>query len=408
MDRTIMQQTTQDRSYNAGQLKAIKRKQLAIASLSQSTPISMLATENKVSRKFVYQQQEKALKAFNGAFEEADIKSERVLFYLPVTFSWLCQLILCFVLHCRASHRGIQKLIRDAFDHDISYGSIHNIVTSAKVGAKSLNEKQDLKNIRLAAEERRDFDTWGTRLLDLKEEGFNPERVFGDDASAIQSAHSYVYPGVRYDIDNAHIIRDMMEVRRYYRNSLKSAITNKRTLEGKVAKTLLNEKMETYQNQLEHAILKHAEAKDLSTSIDTLVVWMQHDVLNMPGLPPVARAELFDFVLSELEALTTKYPHRIRAICPTLKNQKPFPLAFTDVLDKKFQEISEEFVFPLAKIWEMCRLQRCQYGSDRYSVRSIPLYDYFGLEFDGVEEAVAKAWKQLSAQALWLRTYILV
>lgn len=35
----------------------------------------------------------------------------------------------------------------------MSYGSIHNIVSGAKVKAKAINENQDLKNIRLAAQD---------------------------------------------------------------------------------------------------------------------------------------------------------------------------------------------------------------------------------------------------------------
>lgn len=371
-----------------------------------------------VSRKFVYQQQDKAINAVNDAFEPAAKKPEKVLFYLPITFSWFCQLILCLVFHCCANHRGIQKLLRDAFDHDISYGSIHNIINDAKVKAKTINAKQELTNIKLAAqdemfhynkpiltgvdirslycyllspEQNRDFDTWGIHLLDLKERGLNPERVFGDDASSIQAAHHYVYPNTPYDVDNFHIIRDMMELRRYYRNSLKNAITNRKTLEDKVGKSVLTEKLGTYHEQWECAIMKEKEIKKLSQSIDTLVGWMQHDVLNMPGLAPALRYELFDFILNELTQLAQKYPHRIKAICTTLKNQKYLLLAFTEVLDKKFQEIADEFVFPLEKIWEMCELQRCKNGSVKYAVRSIPLQDYFGMEFDHVEDAVLNA-----------------
>lgn len=49
------------RSYSAKRLKAIKRKQLAIDSLSHFIPISSLATDNNVSRKFVCTQKQKAL-----------------------------------------------------------------------------------------------------------------------------------------------------------------------------------------------------------------------------------------------------------------------------------------------------------------------------------------------------------
>ena len=56
-----------------------------------------------------------------------------------------------------------------------------------------------------------------------------------------------------------------------------------------------------------------------------------------------------------------------------------------------FGAISFVFLFPLEKIWEMCALQRCRHGGDRYAIRSLPLQDYFGIEFDELEDAVLTA-----------------
>jgi hypothetical protein len=413
-----MSMATQLQSYNAKQLDASKRKQLVLTSFDKSQSLTALANENNVSRKFIYQQQAKAMDAINGAFTPEQDGTEKILFYLPVTFRWLCQLILCLVLHCRANHRGIQKLLSDAFDYEISLGTIHTIVDGTKIKAKTINANQDLKNIQLAAqdemfhhnrpvltgidvrslycylltqEQHRDFDSSATHLLDVQKQGFNPERVFGDDADGIHSAHNYVYPNVPYDFDHFHIIRDLMELRRYFRNRLKSAMTNRLTMQNKVDRSLLTEKMTSYHQQLEIAKAHEKTAKQLSQSVDTLVDWMQHDVLNKPGLPPTLRNELFYFVLDEFNQLAIQHPHRIQAICTTLKNQKEFLLAFTEVLNTKFQLIADEFVYPLEKIWEMCALQRCKHSSDTYAVRSLPLQDYFQYDFDAVEDAVLDA-----------------
>jgi len=185
---------TQSQSYNAKLMNANQKKALALTALNKEQPLSSLAQTNNVSRKFIYKQKNKALNAINESFTPAD-KKEKVLFYLPVTFSWLCQFILCLLFHCRANHRGIQKVLSDAFDHYISLGGIHNIIDEAKTKAKTINEKQDLKNIKLTAQDEtfhynkpiltgidirslycyllsperdRDFDTWEIHLLDLK------------------------------------------------------------------------------------------------------------------------------------------------------------------------------------------------------------------------------------------------
>lgn len=409
--------TTQSQSYNAKRLDSTQKKQLAFDAMNPLTSVTDLSHRHNVSRKFIHQQKNKAIEAVNDAFDD-DKKTEKVLFYLPITFAWLSQLILCLVFHCRANHRGIQKLLRDAFDHEISFGSIHNIINDAKSKANVLNQQQDLGSIKLAAqdemfhynkpvltgidipslycyllsaEQDREFDTWGTHLLDLQDKGLHPDRVFGDDAKALRAAHRYVYPKVPYDLDNFHIIKDMMDMRRYFRNKLKTAITQCEELKKKVENNVMTKTQETYHDQLEVAMQQERAAKQLSQSIDTLVDWMQHDVLNMPGIAPNDRYVLFDFILDELNKLAKQHPHRIQEVCTTLTNQKYYLLAFTEVLNAKFQEIADKYVYPIEKIWTMCALQRCQNGSDRYAIRSLPLQDYFGAEFDEIEEAVLHA-----------------
>ncbi len=113
---------------------------------------------------------------------------------MPITAKWLCQFILCIVLHCKGSYRGIQKTLRDAFDYDMSIGKIHSIISDAKIKSHDLNMHQDLSTIKLAAqdelfhhnkpaiagidipslycyllsyEDNRDADTWGVHLLDF-------------------------------------------------------------------------------------------------------------------------------------------------------------------------------------------------------------------------------------------------
>ena len=410
---------TQPVSYNnAKQMNTTGRKQLALASIQKSRRLTELAEENKVSRKFIYQQQNKALAAVNDAFASSKKEQEKILFYLPVTFSWLCQFILCLVLNCRGSHRGIQKTLSDIFDYSISLGTIHMIIEEEKIKSVAINAKQDLSNIKLAAqdeifhlnkpilsgidlrslycyllsqEEQRDFGTWGTHLLDLQKQGFNPSDFYADAADEIYAACEYVYPKVPYHYDHFHVIKDLMDLRRYFRNCLKTAVSNREMFQEKLKKKLLTEKMTDYSQQFIVAQTKEQEMKVLSQSIDTLVSWMQHDVLNKAGLDPVEREKLFDFILEEFNKLALQHPHRINAVCTTLKNQKEFLLSFTNILDSKFQLIAAEFVFPIDKIWEMCMLQRCKHSGGTYAIRSLPLQDYFENEFDAIEDAVLNA-----------------
>jgi len=110
-----------------------------------------VANENNVSRKFVQKLKNKATNAVNQSFKPKPKEENKVLFYLPVTKMWLCQFILCLLLHCRANFRGIIKVLGDVFDYPISLGRIHNISQEAKQKAKAINAMQDLNPVTLGA-----------------------------------------------------------------------------------------------------------------------------------------------------------------------------------------------------------------------------------------------------------------
>jgi len=57
-----------------------------------------------------------------------------VLFYLPITKTWLWQLILGLILICHCSYRGVVELLRDLFDLPIS-------VVQFTIGYKELPRK---------------------------------------------------------------------------------------------------------------------------------------------------------------------------------------------------------------------------------------------------------------------------
>ncbi|MGK7911304.1 MAG: hypothetical protein AB4050_07460 [Synechococcus sp.] len=115
------------------------RQEIAIQALSKSEPVSHLAADFQVSRKFVYQQAHQAQQALDESFSSADDESE-VLFHLPVTKTWLFQLILALVLICHCSYRGVVELFRDLFDLHISIGTIHNRLQSAAAIATEIDE----------------------------------------------------------------------------------------------------------------------------------------------------------------------------------------------------------------------------------------------------------------------------
>jgi hypothetical protein len=124
------------------------RQQIAIEALAKSKPISHLAADHQVSRKFVYQQGHKAKLALSESFELKETDSQ-VLFYLPITQNWLFQFILALVLICHSSLRGVVELLRDVFDIALSTSTIHNRLNAAAERASAINAAQELSRIRV-------------------------------------------------------------------------------------------------------------------------------------------------------------------------------------------------------------------------------------------------------------------
>ena len=127
----------------AASLSSNIRQDIGIQVLSRSQPISHLAATHQVSRKFIYQQGDKAQQALNETFAPSQ-GDDDVLFHLPVTKSWLYQLILGLVLICHSSYRGVVELFRDLFDTPISIGTIHHRLEAAAVTAAEIDQSQDL------------------------------------------------------------------------------------------------------------------------------------------------------------------------------------------------------------------------------------------------------------------------
>ncbi len=234
-----------------------ERRDLAVQVLAGAQPVSDLAREHGVSRKFVYQQVHTAQAALTQAFDP-EPKTEKVLFYLPVTKAWLRQLVLALVLICHSSARGVVELLRDLFDYQISLGTVHNIVHSPIPHARRINQQYDLSTIQiglldeifqaddpvlvgvdaqstfcflLSLEEHRDADTWGIRLLELVDRGFAPEATVADFASGLRAGHQEALPGCPCRGDVFHALYDVGPLVRYLENRAYEAIEARTKLE---------------------------------------------------------------------------------------------------------------------------------------------------------------------------------
>src|SRR5262249_30391630 len=228
-----------------------QRQALAVAALAGARPVTRLAQDYQVSRKFVYQQAAKAEQALTAAFAPELPADDRVLFWLPVTALWLRRLILALLLACHSSYRGVYELLRDLFHYPCSLGSIHAVAHAAMDQARARNGRQDLSAVGIGAhdeifqadrpvlvgvdvastycyllslEEQRDGDTWGVRLLELQGRGFAPQAVIGDAGTGLQAGQALALPGVPRRRDVFHVLHELAPLVTFLENRAYQAL----------------------------------------------------------------------------------------------------------------------------------------------------------------------------------------
>ncbi len=289
--------------------------------LSKSESVSHLAADFQVSRKFVYQQAHKAKQALDESFGPAADEAE-VLFHLPVTKTWLFQLILALVLICHCSYRGVVELFGDLFDLHISIGTIHNRLQSASMIATGINESQDLSGIDvglhdeifqgsqpvlagvdaastycylLQGVEKRDEETWGWYLLEKIEQGFTPDYTIGDGGQGLRAGQKAVMPETPCHGDVFHMQRQFATVANSLSRQAKGATSRRRQLEQKIAKARLTHQVtRQMRSRLGHARQKERKLISLARDLKTLRQWLCHDVFELAGPSLEVRQELYD------------------------------------------------------------------------------------------------------------------
>ena len=385
---------------------------IGLEAISNSKSRTAISVENDVSRKYVRKQENKIRDAVEAAFEEKD---DTVLFTIHVTLGWIKQLVISLIL-VKTSYRNIISLLNDIFDYPIALGSITNIFNDATEKALIINNAEDLSPVEVTAndelyhrgkpilsgidtrslycyllsqENHRDEDTWAILLMDAQDKGLNPRVTISDDANGLKAGHQLVFPDAPCYYDNFHLTQSLIDLRRFFRNRLKTAITVRDTLENKILKKP-SVKDQLF-DKLSLAIDEQARAQRLSHTIDTLISWLEHDVLNKAGYSLGHREELYDFIVAEFKVLELLEPHRITAMRITLENKKQSALAFVSELEGKFTFIANQYEMPLANVWQLCHCLRYSIGGDQYALQSLALQDQLGSRYDDVEDAVIQA-----------------
>lgn len=348
-----------------------QRRQLALEALAGTETVSRLAGQHAVSRKFVYRQTTKAEEALDAAFSPADRDDQKVLFYLPVTKAWLRQLILALTLICHSSLRGVVELFGDVFDCSISVGTVHNVLQAAVAQARLCNEQQDLSDVRIGAhdeifqsgrpvlvgvdadstycyllslEDHRDADTWGVRLLELQDQGFQPEATVADAGQGLRAGQVLAMPEVPCRGDVFHALQTVQRLLTFLENRAYAAIGTTAALRRKKARLEWRGRpTQAVAVKLGCANREEGRAVALAADVATLLKWLREDVLSLAGPDHATRRELFDFIVAELRCCEPLCPHRIGPVVRALANQRDDLLAFAAQLDRDLAIVAAEF-----------------------------------------------------------------
>jgi hypothetical protein len=367
-------------------LTAEQRRQLAVDALA-GHPVSHLADQHQVSRKFVYQQLQLAHDALDQAFAPQPQLKEPVLFYLPVTRSWIRQFVLALVLICHSPLRGVCELLAELFDYPLSLGTVHNIVQDAVAKARTVNSSEDLSGVKVGAhdeifqagdpvlvgvdvystycyllslEKQRDGDTWGVRLLELVDRGFDPDCTIADFAKGLRCGQEQALPGVPCRGDVFHCLNEVGPLARYLENRAYDAMD---TVEKLSRKQNEHERRKGRKDlkvaqKLRHAREAEAKAIALAQDVATLSCWLRQDILAVAGPDYDSRLALLDFVVAELQVREQQCEHRIRPVRTMLSNQGPDLLAFAGQLDKDLAALAAQWQVSVETVREVVRVQQ--------------------------------------------------
>jgi hypothetical protein len=354
---------------SAAVLPGLARQQLALDAL-RGVPISHIAQDQHVSRKFVYQQLDKAHQGLALVFDPP-ASPEDLLFWLPVTRPWLRQLVLGLVLICHSSVRGVRELLSDLFDHPVSIGTVHNILQQAVNQARRINQQQDLSLVHIGAhdeifqagnpvlvgacvhstycyllsqEEHRDGDTWGVRLLELRDKGFAPQATIADFGGGLRKGQQQALPDVPCRGDIFHALRDFQTLVSYLDNRAYQAIATLEDLQRRQQhfENRKGRKDRSLAMKAAMCLREQQRAITLADDVSILLSWWQKDVLAVAGPAYGKRQALYDWIVGELLALEPRCPHKIGPVRRLLGNQRDALLAFAEQLDGDMGRLADE------------------------------------------------------------------
>jgi hypothetical protein len=394
---TLSVQNPPDSSVVAHSLTSAQRQEIGIQAIG-GTPISHVAEYHSVSRKFVYQQKEKVLGGIAQAFENQAEGDDDVLFYIPVTKKWLCQVVFALIFICRASYQGVVEFFRDILDYEISKGTIGNIVQRRFATVKEINQRQDLSSITsglhdeiyqagdpvlvgccahstfcylLKLEDSCDANSWGISLLDLKEcQGLAPDFTVIDGGPSARAGQKDAWPDIPAHGDVFHAFKPFLAMVKYLENRAVANLQAVEDLKRKIEYPRGKWKEHGQQQELiQKLIVVEATSQRSVSLVDDLTIlyrWLKNDVLSLVGPLYEDRRELLRFIVEELRIRESQCSHKIEPVRKYLENHSDNLLEFVPWMEVEFESIAQAVEVPVSDVWAIYQLKGLSSSSAKH------------------------------------------
>ncbi|NIN69027.1 MAG: hypothetical protein GTO63_30940 [Anaerolineae bacterium] len=400
----------------------LQRRALFLEALRRTDPLTHLAERHHVSRKFIYQQMEKATAAIDQAFQPAEPQENQVLFRLPVTQDWLEQLVLSLTLICHSSYRGVMELLETMFDYrQISLGSIHNLLMRGVEKVQQFHRSEDLSGIRVGAHDEIyqarqpvlvgmdvastycylleavdhcDETTWGVHLLEREDRGLQLDYTIADAGWALRAGQRAAWGELPCHGDVFHPEKSLHELCTFLARRAPACTVARQKIQHKYEQIERSCKRQTLGRRLAQARRAEDKALTLAADVRVLTEWMEQDVLAVAGPPLAEREELYDFIVTELGRYQDDCPHRIGPLVRMLRNQRTALLAFVEVLQENLSEVAQRFAVPVTTVQALCEIEALDQRSDLYWQRTAQWQTLLKERWYSIHQAVLEAMAQ--------------
>ena len=195
-----------------------------------------------------------------------------------------------------------------------------------------------------------------------------------DGAKGLIKGHEEALPETVIQHDHFHFIMDIKDCGRYLKNRIDSSTTAAMKLFQQSVRGRDEAKKQTRTEAFEVALNELSALETVHTTFKTLSSWMQYDVLQLAGKPPIERAILYDFIQSEMTNLALAHPHWIGDIVTSLNARREALLDVTNTLNDKFMALSEK--------------HHVSIDSLHHGIKSNELESLIGSKYDEIEDDV--------------------